>query len=946
MATTTFHASAHVVTATVTGLAGATVSTVLAEPTATAAKAVAASIFDPSRPNPVAFDASNPLILFIVQAFIIVALSRILAFFLRKLRQPQVIAEVIGGLLLGPSVFGRIPNFTRRIFPAPSVPYLNLVANLGLVLFLFLVGLETDFSLMRRNFKVSTTISALGLIIPFALGAAVSVGVYDNFVSKSVKFGTFLLFIGVANAITAFPVLARILTELDLLQNHVGVIVLAAGVGNDVVGWVLLALAIALVNASSGIIILYIVLTSIGWILTLWYIARPALVWLGHRTNSYGDTGPSQSMSCAVLFLVLASAWVTDRIGIHAIFGGFLVGLVVPVQIRASLTEKIEDLVTILFLPLYFALSGLKTDLGLLANGRIWGWTVCVIVVAFIGKFVACGGAAKVFGMDWRESGAIGSLMACKGLVEIIVLNIGLNAGILNPEVFAMFITMALVTTFLTTPLTLAFYPKAYRIKSDRARKGFPDLSEDALALGGPGDENQPRSRFAIVLEQFDNLPAVFSFCRLIQQSGDAALSIVDSSDEKKDKETEAVEGPSANGHESSSQQGSNHSISALRLIELTDRTSALLKASESQETLIKADSLTRVFHSFARGLGLLTSLSLSITSQETYASVVAGHSEEYSSDVVVLPWVLPNRQAEQGVVASYLPNPFDSIFGNDASAASGSLAYASFVRKVFADATCDVALFLERGSPPADAAPLLAGRAHLFLAFHGGSDDRACLNLLVQLVAQHSGLSATVVKIERAAEATAADQALSTKNNTRDGSSSSTEAIHDTPALLSLFTVQGGGGAVDTIYPTQNELTSQTADEIILARYFDPSLTRSPALSDAISRIEYETIQTVQPLHLTIARARATSASLPNNVPFVLVSGRSRKDAPSHATELTDLLKQNLDRVAGGVANSSEVRRSLGDVAVGYVVAGIEATSLLVLQAKGKGGKIKNRGS
>lgn len=416
--------------------------------------------------------------MFIVQAAIIIIISRILAFGLGKLRQPrvrsahtlslshprseaddysdtaaQVIAEVVAGILVGPSVLGRIPGFTDHIFPPVSLPFLSLVANIGLVLFLFVVGLEVDFSLFRKNARASAAISSIGMIVPFGLGAAVAVGVYNNFVRQTVNFGIFVLFIGTANAITAFPVLARILTELQLLQNPVGVTVLSAGVGNDVVGWILLALSIALVNATSSITILYIILTAIAWILALWFLIRPLLVLLCKKTGAF-QRGPSEFVVCVVLLLVFASAWITDRIGVHAIFGGFLVGLVVPQEIRSPITGKIEDLVSCIFLPLYFALSyvspslccvhrqltqnlhsGLNTDLGLLASGSIWGWTVCVIFTAFFSKFLSCGATAKLFGMDWRESGAVGSLMACKGLVELIVLNIGLNARILNSEV-------------------------------------------------------------------------------------------------------------------------------------------------------------------------------------------------------------------------------------------------------------------------------------------------------------------------------------------------------------------------------------------------------------------------------------------------------------------------------------------------------------------------------
>lgn len=220
--------------------------------------------------DPLAFEPTNPIRLFIIQAAIIIIICRILGYGLGKIRQPKVIAEVIGGILLGPTVMGRIPGFTNQVFPAASLSYLNLVATLGLVLFLFIVGLEVDLRTVKKTWKTSCTVSLLGLIVPFGLGAGVSKGIYDAFIDQTaVGYNHFLLFAGVAMSITAFPVLARILTETKLLYTKVGVITLAAGVGNDVVGWILLALTVALVNAGSGVIAVYALLCAVGWTLVL-----------------------------------------------------------------------------------------------------------------------------------------------------------------------------------------------------------------------------------------------------------------------------------------------------------------------------------------------------------------------------------------------------------------------------------------------------------------------------------------------------------------------------------------------------------------------------------------------------------------------------------------------------------------------------------------------------
>lgn len=239
------------------------------------------------------------------------------------MRQPRVIAEIIGGIVLGPSIMGHIPHFRNAIFPLASIPLLTLTANIGLVLFLFLVGMEIDTKLMRRNVIASATVSAAGLIIPLGLGAALGVAVYRQFVVDTVNFGYFLLFIAVAIGITAFPVLCRILTELKLLDTQVGLIVLSAGIGNDVVGWILLALTVALVNASSGLTALWVLLASAGYTIALLYPGRLAFHWLARRTGSIEQGAPTALMMTITLIVVFVSAFFTDIIGVHPIFGNY-----------------------------------------------------------------------------------------------------------------------------------------------------------------------------------------------------------------------------------------------------------------------------------------------------------------------------------------------------------------------------------------------------------------------------------------------------------------------------------------------------------------------------------------------------------------------------------------------------------------------------------------------
>jgi len=314
------------------------------------------------------------------------------------------------------------------------------VANLGLIIFLFLVALEVDIRMFTNNWKAAVSVGLAGMILPFGLGFAIAYGIFRQFPpGNDISFGVFGLFIGTALAITAFPVLCRILTELNLLRSNVGVTVLAAGIGNDVTGWILLALCVALVNNDSGLAALWALLSCIGWTLFLIFAVRPPFMWVLRRTGSL-QNGPTQGMVALTLLMVLASAFFTGEyahflgvvlltlhkgiIGIHPIFGAFLVGLICPHDggFAIKLTEKIEDLISVLFLPLYFALSGLKTNLGALNDGITWGYVIAVILCAFAGKIIGGTLAARLNKLLWRESFAIGCLMSCKGLVELIVL--------------------------------------------------------------------------------------------------------------------------------------------------------------------------------------------------------------------------------------------------------------------------------------------------------------------------------------------------------------------------------------------------------------------------------------------------------------------------------------------------------------------------------------------
>ncbi|KAG6769227.1 hypothetical protein POTOM_024844 [Populus tomentosa] len=388
-----------------------------------------------------AWQGDNPLDhalpLLIVQTTLILVVSRLLALLLKPLRQPKVIAEIAGGILLGPSAIGRNKEYFNWIFPKWSTPILESVASVGLLFFLFLVGLELDLSSIRRSGKRALGIAVAGISLPFVCGVAVAFVLRKSIEGEDqVGYTQFLVFIGVALSITAFPVLSRILAELKLLTTQLGETAMAAAAFNDVTAWILLALAVALAG-----------------------------------------NGEHKSPLISIWVLISGGAFVA--IMIHSIFGAFVFGLTIPKGgvLAERLIERIEDFVLGLLLPLYFASSGLKTDVATISNGTSWGLLVLVITTAFAGKIIGTFVVAMMFMIPARESLTLGVLMNTKGLVELIVLDIGKEKRVLNDESFAILVLMALFSTFITTPTVMAIYKAARGGSSTSSQRKLGDLT-------------------------------------------------------------------------------------------------------------------------------------------------------------------------------------------------------------------------------------------------------------------------------------------------------------------------------------------------------------------------------------------------------------------------------------------------------------------------------------
>jgi K+:H+ antiporter len=397
---------------------------------------------------------------FLIQAAIVIAVSRALGLGARRIRQPLVIAEIVAGIVLGPSLLGWLsPGAMATIFPVESMPLLSVMSQAGLVLFMFLVGLELDPRLLSSRVHTSVAISHSSIVVPFALGATLAFYLYPRLAPPNVSLTSFTLFMGMAMSITAFPVLARILLEQRLLRTRPGAVAIACAAVDDVTAWCILAFVVSIVR-SSGLSgagrTVALALTLAGVML---FVVRPYLARLADRSR----IGLNQNLVAFIVVLVFLSSLVTEFIGVHALFGAFLFGAILPKQgsIAAAIAEKLEDVVVVVLLPLFFAYSGLRTQVGLLQSPGDWLICGAITLIACAGKFGGSAVAARLTGIPWREASAIGILMNTRGLMELVALNVGHDLGVISPKLFTMMVIMALATTFMTTPLIQLVYPMA-----------------------------------------------------------------------------------------------------------------------------------------------------------------------------------------------------------------------------------------------------------------------------------------------------------------------------------------------------------------------------------------------------------------------------------------------------------------------------------------------------
>lgn len=384
----------------------------------------------------------------------ILLMARVVGWIFQRMGQPRVIGEMTAGILLGPSVFGRFfPNAFHSVFPAPSFPAIALLSQLGLLLFMFVVGLEVDLAHILKQRAAVVLISNVSIALPLALGVALAKTLYPTFAGEHVSFSPFALFVGTAMSVTAFPVLARILKERDLMGSSLGTMAIACAAIDDISAWLLLAVLTATVRSSnSWQHFAATILLLVGFIAFMLVIVRRFVLLL---EGWYEKRGPGIDFLSVLVLFIFGSSWTTEKLGVHALFGAFMAGLVMPKNERllTDVVDRIESLSLALLLPLFFALTGLRTRVDLLSGKSALAYGLAILAIAVAGKLAGAAFAARLTGHRWKESIGLGVLMNTRGLVELVILNAALDLGLCSPELFTMMVLMALITTFMTTPI-------------------------------------------------------------------------------------------------------------------------------------------------------------------------------------------------------------------------------------------------------------------------------------------------------------------------------------------------------------------------------------------------------------------------------------------------------------------------------------------------------------
>ncbi len=406
----------------------------------------------------------------LLQVTVICGAARGLGWCCHRFRQPRVVGEILAGILLGPSLLGwLLPTASSTLFPVSSLGVLSALSQIGLLFFMFHVGLALDTSQLRRSGRAVLLTSQVSILVPLLAGGGLALFLHDR-LSAGVSPMSFALFMGTAMSITAFPVLARLLAERDLLHTRIGVIALSAAAVDDITAWLLLALLIAMVRSPAELPPSLVSVGLSGYVLVMLAVVRPLLA----RTRMARSSSIHRDGLALVLLFMMFSSWVTERIGIHSLFGAFFAGVIRPKNeaLVRDVGERIEPLTTAILLPLFFAYTGLRTDVGALNSLAAWLDCALIVVVAVLGKLGSCAVAVRAAGASWREAFAVGVLMNTRGLIELVILNVGLDLGVIRRPLFSIMVVMALVTTFMASPLLQLISPGDRALQ--RSRESWP----------------------------------------------------------------------------------------------------------------------------------------------------------------------------------------------------------------------------------------------------------------------------------------------------------------------------------------------------------------------------------------------------------------------------------------------------------------------------------------